>query len=371
MEPSVNHVLGGDANRVHRVSRVTEGELLGRSAEEMAALLKQHIDSRCIPDNACASHIVVVDEIGNHFSDRRGGEGAALTRAMRILDGMPSPFGGSYASRVHFYIAPAFVTAVGYGLGPRHNLGRDGVAHRTTWRKVLPGLARAGGVWLLLYRPVGGSALALEKRAWEIGPRDFVQLYMRHREAGANLSKVHLMMSNPGVPPGERRSAYCASHACQWRLATDRATINPRLVQNGAGQFQLSSKAACLAWLRGYNANDDGTPPPDTSNPEVAAADAELLARHKEAALLALSGKPVLKVLGKARKVGPRLVAVKLQSRQTIRVAFLIGEFTSVKRVKKGTRKIIFRLPRLKAKRAEVELQFDGQTIETFTVSTR
>ena len=179
------------------------------------------------------------------------------------------------------------------------------------------------------------------------------------------------MMSNPTVPRGERPSEYCGTHSCQWKLATDRNTINPRLVQNGSGIFQLSSKAAGLAWLRGYNASDDGNPPPDTSNPAVAAADAKLLARHKEAAFLALPGKPVLKVLGKARKVGPRLVAVKLQSRQTIRVAFVIGEFSSVKRVKKGTRKIIFRLPKLKAKRAEVELQFDGQTIETFTVSTR
>jgi len=78
MEPSVNHVLGGDADRVHRVTRVSEGELLGRSAEEMAALLKLHIDSGCIPENGCTSHIVGVDEIGNHFSDRRGDKGAAL-----------------------------------------------------------------------------------------------------------------------------------------------------------------------------------------------------------------------------------------------------------------------------------------------------
>ena len=64
---------------------------------------------------------------------------------MRLLSERAHPAGGTYAERVHLYIAPAFSTSIALGRGVHHHLGNDGKPHRATWRGVMPALARAGG----------------------------------------------------------------------------------------------------------------------------------------------------------------------------------------------------------------------------------
>lgn len=67
---------------------------------------------------------------------------------------MPSPYGGTWASRVHVYIAPAVTSAMAAGRGPDRNLGRDGKARFRTYRTVMTGLARAGAVWIEMYHGI-------------------------------------------------------------------------------------------------------------------------------------------------------------------------------------------------------------------------
>ena len=359
-EPTRQHLFAGNADVTHRLNKLTARELLGRSAAAQAALLKEQIDSTCPPQN-CQSHLVTVDEIGNRYSDRRGGEGTTLAEAMAILDAMPSPFGGSYASRVHFFIAPAMVTAIGAGLGPDHNLGRNGRALRTTWNKVMPALARSGGVWLEMYRPVGGTTLGYEKRHWESGPRDFAQLFMRHRAIGASLSKIHLLMSSAGLPPGGSPQVFCPDQACQWEQATNPRSMNPRFVQNGTGEFQIGSREQGIAWLRGYNAAEAGiVAPPDAAAQE--AADRVLLDRHVE--------DPMVAVVGRQRFRGPTAISARLRSQARLNVTFRIGRrFRIARAVRRGPTAVTIPVPAGNARNIVVRMFAGPNFLGEFRVS--
>jgi hypothetical protein len=340
-EKSVDHLLAGDADRANRMGKLGWRELEGKTAAEIAALFRRHIDSSCIPDNGCTSHLVAVDEIGNAFADERGDLGTRLSHAMAALDELPWPGGGSYADRVHFYIAPAIVTAVGYGLGPDHNLGRDGVKHRNTWSGVLPGLARGGGVWLEMYRPGNntGPVTGLERRAWESGPRDLAQLLVR---SGGSLDRVHLLMSNPGLPPqlptGTAAADFCPTMACQWDRATDPNTLNPRLVANGVGQYQLSSAALGADWLARLNAAE--------ASPTSLPSDAVILARFREPILSAPPALAAVRRIGGVKRIAGSRLAITLQVRQTVRLTFVAAGYRVLRRVVKGTRRVNLPMPR-------------------------
>ena len=91
-----------------------------------------------------------------------------------MLASRPYPSGGSYAERVHFYLAPAFVTSISDGRGPYRHLGKDGKPHRATWRGVMPALSRAGGVWLEMYHHSRATGLTpLTASEWRTAPQAF------------------------------------------------------------------------------------------------------------------------------------------------------------------------------------------------------
>src|SRR5581483_4028904 len=122
---------------------------------------------------------------------------------------------GTYASRVHFYVAPAVISSIGSGRGPNRNLGRDGHPHFPTWRGVMPALAMGGGVWLEMYHGTGGATTAFTAAEWRSWPSAFAALFAR---AGGASDDLHFLLS--GSPTGPAGATGCASPmACVWSLA--------------------------------------------------------------------------------------------------------------------------------------------------------
>jgi hypothetical protein len=241
-EPSTRGVLGSRA----RVSKVSASELIGRNASEMAALLRQRIRSCVIRgrDYGCTSRLVFVDELTAAFNDRRGPRTASsLTAAMRMLN-TASPYGGTWASRVHLYMAPNFTSAIAKGRGRQFNLGRDGKPHFPTWNRVMPALVLAGGVWLEMYHAAGGFR-SFTAREWRFGPSRVRTLLTR---AGGDAGRLHLIIAGVASPPAGARGCGGAM-ACQWKLAASGA--NRSIAANGVGAYRVGAQA--LAWLRGHN----------------------------------------------------------------------------------------------------------------------
>lgn len=270
-----------------RIAKVNRRELEGLSAEQIAEVLRREIDA---PDEAEAgSHLVAVDEIGNHYRDdpartefktvlvrgkryriakhndirvtrngwqlvRRqapapepqpGDPGVVLSEAMEILDGQESPWGGTYASRVHFYLAPSLVTSIGEGRGEHFTLGRSGSTHiRPGWRGVFPGLARGGGVWLQMYH---GAGYAVNARVWQNAPGRIANYLTRF---GGSPDRVHLVFTESATPPAGSPAGCGSPMSCMWTLAKGGTTA--AVLANGPGVYQVDGEAA--EWLREYRA---------------------------------------------------------------------------------------------------------------------
>jgi hypothetical protein len=281
-EGSSGHLFRGAADAPNRIGKVSGHAIATMTVAEIVAALREQIDGGCVIDGrdyGCTSGLVAVDEIGNRFNDgpppkapvrrfasRRAARaagppppvplppvdpfsaGARFTAAMAILDAIPAPGGGSYASRVHVYAAPAMVTAIGTGLGPNHNLGRDGKPHFSTWRGVMPGLARAGGVWLEMYHGSPGRGVsAFSAAEWRSGPKDFAEVFTGFR---GTASRVHFLLTATGMPPGGPRGACSTPMACTWALAS-LPGVNARILANGPGAYRVGVQAA--EWVGQYN----------------------------------------------------------------------------------------------------------------------
>jgi hypothetical protein len=366
-EPSRDHLLRGDADAPRRLAKVSARDLIGKPAPRIAGILADAIDGSC-PPAGCASHMVAVDEISARFADGRD-EGTQLRDALVLLSERPYRGGGTYAERTHFYLGPGVVTAIGYGLGPDHDLGRNGVTKRTGYVTIMEGLAHAGGVWM--YRPgnvAAGATYPLERQAWKSGPRDIAQLIVRF---GGSLDRVHLLMSNPGLPasfpslPGGGRTSaddHCTTMACQWALATDPSTLNPRLVANGVGEYALASSALGLDWLRGYHAAMAKRLP--------ARSDADWIARFAEPESAVGEDRPVERV-GKPRKPRPGVAAVTLRAPGRARVAFRIGaRYRRHRTVTQGSQDVTFPIPRCgSCARMKVRIVTSGTTYDTFRIA--
>jgi len=168
---------------------------------------------------------------------------------MSLLE-VASPYGGSYASRVHFYLAPGLVTSIGAGRGPNDNLGRDGRSHFRTWRGVMPGLARAGGIWLEMYhgRRLGEGYQPFSAIEWLRYPGDLLGVFSAF---GGASGRVHFVISNtPRVPAGAGACAGRTPMGCVWTLA-DRAGANRAILTNGPGTYQVGGQAA--EWLADHD----------------------------------------------------------------------------------------------------------------------
>ena len=244
------------------------------------------------PEIANTSGLVAIDELGNTFNDGRvkityswksvrgkrirvashnrlvvtrtgyriakgaaplpvidpASPGAKLSVAMEILASRPHAAGGSYAERVHLYIAPAFGTSIAAGRGPHRHLGNDGKPHRATWRgshagprprrrrldRDVPPLRRSR-------RPHHDRPRVAHR------PRRDVPNYARR--FGADTSRMHLLMSAAGTGPTGVTG--CGTPmACQWGLAGS-TREGAAILANGPGAYRLGVEAA--AWRAEYN----------------------------------------------------------------------------------------------------------------------
>lgn len=272
----------------HRVAKLSASEIMGLSPEAMADRIQDEIDD---PENPNTSGLVAIDEIGNRFNDGRvritysvktvrgkrirlastrrlvitkngyriarrpaplpvvspASPGARLSVAMRILSGRPHPAGGTYAERVHVYIAPAFSTSIGIGRGAHHHLGDDGLPHRATWRGVMPALARAGGVWIEMYHSFkAGAVTPMSAREWKVVPRVFNGYAARF---GTDPARLHLVLTEAGgIPAGARGCR--EPMQCQWQLASA-TPAGAAMLANGPGAYRLGSQAG--AWRAEFN----------------------------------------------------------------------------------------------------------------------
>ena len=274
---------GNDA--AHRIAKLAAGEIEGLSPEAMADRIEDEIDDPEIPNT---SGLVAIDEIGNRWNDgkvritysfvrvrgkrirvatgnkivvtRKGWKlvkgaaalpavdpsspGAKLSTAMDLLAARPYPGGGTYAERVHLYIAPAFSTSIAAGRGPHRHLGNDGKPHRATWRGVMPAVAKAGGVWLEMYHH-DGTLTSMTAKEWRTVPRGFASYAERF---GAQTGRIHLLIGGTPAPAG---SSGCGeAMACQWALAGSTPT-GLAMLANGPGAYRLGAQAA--AWRAEYN----------------------------------------------------------------------------------------------------------------------
>ena len=281
-EPNPSHLFAGNADRSYRLSRTTGTELVqaGRAAA-MAALLRRRIDERDCPfpgagNFGCRSHLVFVDEIDYRFAERApdlttpgwrgrtsrsqkkrpfpkyvpkarpGQPGYELGRAMRILAAKPFARGGTYADRVHFYMAPGVVSSIGVGKGKYHNLGRDRRPHFRSHEGLRDALQRAGGVWLEMYHFDSASRARspFNTREWSAYPHRFT-LYMTAPGAAAAhrglVARVHFMMSNGAPTPMAGAPAVCQNasqpQTCQFALAS--LPQNAPILSNGVGQYRM------------------------------------------------------------------------------------------------------------------------------------
>lgn len=278
--------LGRDA--LFRVAKLSTHEIVDLAPEAMADRIQDEIDD---PEHGAASGLVAIDEIGNRFNDGRvritystvvvrgtrirvssarrvvvtprgyrlvrrpaalpsipaDGPGTRLSLAMEMLAQRHHPLGGTYADRVHLYIAPAFGTSIAAGRGPHRHLGNDGKPHRATWRGVMPALARAGGVWIEMYHSTPGAGITtMTAREWRTVPQRFGSYAARF---GADLSRFHLLMTSTGAVPAGARGCG-APMECQWRLA-ESTPAGAAMLANGPGAYRVGSQAG--EWRAQFN----------------------------------------------------------------------------------------------------------------------
>ena len=195
------------AGNSQRMTKINGAGLAKMAMTEMVFALQRGVDRSCVTPagiNTCPAHLLAVDEIGAAFGRNDGdlpqlsrSPGANLAAAMNYLAQTQSPWGGSYASRIHFYLAPGVSTAIAAGRGTRHNLGADGEVHWPDYSLAMGALAQAGGVWLEMYHyPTRGSARTpFTSTEWRTVPTA-VAAFMAERGGRAYpLQSLHFVMT--------------------------------------------------------------------------------------------------------------------------------------------------------------------------------
>lgn len=242
-EPSNSGAGAQLASNDQRMAKISGSNLFRKtSAEAMTAMLKGAIDRTCVTPagvNTCGAHRVGVDEIGTEWGERgvAGGKETKLgflRTAMKNLEATPYPGGGTYASRVHFYIAPGVSTAVATGLGPTRTEGRDGKDHFAYYGGLMPALRRAGGVWLEMYHYPKGSRkrTPFDATEWSTVPVKFASFM---RDAGGTATALprtllHFVMTGGDIP-------------AQWQRART-GSVNSTILSNGPASFKLTGADA-------------------------------------------------------------------------------------------------------------------------------
>lgn len=286
-EPNVGHLFADDADRPYRVARMPAANLLAAgNADAMARLLRSQIEAPgCITapwgDSSCMSHLVFVDEIDYRFAEKApnlntrawagrtsrnqakrkfpnyiprplpGHAGNELSAAVAQLAAIPYPAGGTYADRVHFYIAPGVVSSIGVGKGKYQNLGRDRRPHFRSHEGLRGALRLAGGVWLEMYHfdQAAKTRRPFNTSEWAAYPWRFA-LYMTGPGSTtadpAVLGRLHFHMSN-GMPKNKGGApAECSNPAtpqgCQFALASN--AVNTPILANGVGEYRMEGNEA-------------------------------------------------------------------------------------------------------------------------------
>lgn len=196
-----------------RISKVNGAALAAKpSADAMAAMLKAAVDRNCTTPagvNTCGAHLATVDEIGSAFGtapgeSNAGSPGERLKNAMVILSKKQFQPGESYASRIHFYVAPGMSTSIAAGLGTNRTLGANGKEMRRDYSQAMSALSRAGGVWLEMfhYPERGKPRLPFTAAEWRDVPINFAG-FLRQRTTGNRnpLNYLHFVLTDtPGAP---------------------------------------------------------------------------------------------------------------------------------------------------------------------------
>ena len=191
------------------------GSALARtpSAAAMAAMLRAAVDRNCVTPagvNTCGAHLVGVDEIGSAFGTApgepdSGTPGELLREAMISLAKKEFKPGISYASRIHFYVAPGVITSISEGFGPRRTLGANGKEMRRNYSQAMSAMSRAGGVWLEMYHypERGKPRRPFTSAEWRDVPTRFAA-FLKERTTGKRnpLNYMHFVLTDtPGTPP--------------------------------------------------------------------------------------------------------------------------------------------------------------------------
>jgi hypothetical protein len=256
-EPSGTNVLGENArDNAYRIAKVSGSRLVGRTASQMAAIIRHAIDDGCteviggvVHNFGCQSHLVTIDEVSPTFSNPATGgagySGRHFSQAMALLARTPSPWGTSYAARVGIYVDAGVTVSIDIGHGRNHNLNVRGKPQYAAFTDLMPGLARAGTLWLEMYQGVriGAGTAPLTSAEWRSLPSRFVAFLDGY---GGNVAQVHYMFGNAGGA-----TASCADpQACAWSLAA-LPGINRTVLANGPGEYRLGGQAP--AWLEQFN----------------------------------------------------------------------------------------------------------------------
>lgn len=275
-------LFAGDADKPYRVDNIVAADLIKqRTAARMATYLRNRIDGNACTFSwgrvDCRSGLVFIDEIDHRFAEKapnlntaawkrkRGGKyptyrpklragqpGYELAKAMVMLSKRPHRRGGTYADRVHFFIAPGMVTSLGVGKGPLHNLGRDGRPHFRTYEGVRGALQRAGGVWLEMYHFSHGhrDLYAFTTAEWQAYPNRFA-LYLSGRGKTkvntAYRAKMRFQISahKPKVKGGAPAACRTGSAmTCVFTLAS--SPVNKPILQNGLGLYRMKGQEAVV-----------------------------------------------------------------------------------------------------------------------------
>ncbi|MCX6408894.1 MAG: hypothetical protein NT143_00395 [Actinobacteria bacterium] len=194
--------LGVDNSQ--RMTKLNGASLAKMTSSQMFDALWKGVNRSCVTPagiNTCPAHLVAVDEIGAAFGRVEGDQGVnvpgyRLKSAMETLAQIQSPWGGSYASRIHFYLAPGVSTAIAAGKGPAHNLGADGKVHWPDYSSLIDAFTTAGGVWLEMYHyPTRGSARTpFTSTEWRTVPTA-VAAFMAERGIEYPLQSLHFVMT--------------------------------------------------------------------------------------------------------------------------------------------------------------------------------
>jgi len=256
-EPSGTNVLGENAaDSDYRIAKVSAPKLVGRRGAQMAAIIRSAINGGCtevirgvLHNFGCTSHLVTIDEVSPTCSNpATGGDGLTgrhFSQAMELLSRTSSPWGTSYAARVGIYVDAGVSVSIDVGHGRNHNLNARGRPQYAAFTDLMPGLARAGALWLEMYQGVhiGAGTAPFTSAEWRSLPSRFVGFLTSY---GGSVSQVHFLFGNAG---GATRS--CPNpQACVWSMAA-LPGVNRQVLSAGPGEYRLASQAG--AWLEQFN----------------------------------------------------------------------------------------------------------------------